>query len=899
MSSRRLIPLVVLVLLSVSCSPPRDRSGKTAKREPWNDPASSEMLGKLPVSFVENRGQVPDRDIAHYVNTPTTSIGFSAEGLRLFLTDARSSNQRWGLALDFVGGRADPTAVDRQAGVVSYFKGDPTDWKTGIPTYGRLIFRDLWPDIDLVYRSDGPGLKYELVVHPGGDPNDIRFRWRGTNEVAVGSDGSLTVSTPVGAISDGVPLSFQGRREVATSYDLRGTTYGFRLGRYDRTRTLVIDPVLVPYAGYIGGTASDQGFGIDVDASGAAYVTGEIHSDATSFPATVGPTLTYSGGEDVFVVKVNPSGTALLYAGYIGGSGHELGYDIEVDGSGAAYVTGPTTSDPVTFPETVGPSLFKGMGTDAFVAKVNPAGTALVYAGYIGGAGEDTAHGIAVDGDGAAYIAGNTDSDAASFPDTVGPDLTYNGGFSDAFVAKVNPSGTALSYAGYIGGAGNEPGEAIDVDAAGAAYVTGYTDSDAATFPVTGGPSLTKNVGEDAFVAKVNPSGASLSYAGYIGGNATDFGQGIAVDPAGAAYVTGLTLSAPGTFPEIVGPDVTHNGGLSEAFVAKVNPSGNALSYSGYIGGSGEEGGEGIAVDASGNAYVIGGTNSDSATFPVAVGPDVSYNGGGDAFVAKVSASGTNLSYAGYLGGTSGDRGLAIAHGAGAAYMTGDTDSDALSFPVTVGPDVSYNGGFRDAYVAKVTDNLCLGKGVTIQGTGDADTLTGTAGSDVILGLGGNDTIDGGGGNDTICAGDGDDLLVGGEGDDALDGEGGLDAASFPGVAAVTVDLLAGIASGASTDTLAGIENLIGSSGKDVLRGNDGPNRLQGGSGGDRLSGRKGSDRLAGQAGADNLQGGRGNDRLFGGRGRDRLNGGKGSKDRCSGGKGDDTATGCEKVTGA
>jgi len=272
------------------------------------------------------------------------------------------------------------------------------------------------------------------------------------------------------------------------------------------------------------------------------------------------------------------------------------------------------------------------------VAKVNPAGTGLVYSGYIGGSDGDKGWDIAVDGSGNAYVTGGTWSSEATFPVNVGPDLTFNGGY-DAFVAKVNPSGAGLVYAGYIGGSGHDASYGIAVDGSGNAYVTGATSSDETTFPVIGGPDLIYNGGYyDAFVAKVNPSGAGLVYGGYIGGYGVgipDVGWGIAVDGSGNAYVTGYTASNEDSFPVTTGPDLTHNG-YTDAFVAKVKPDGAGLVYAGYIGGSSNDYGRGIAVDVSGNAYVAGGTKSSEATFPVTTGPDLTHNGGKDAFVAKV-----------------------------------------------------------------------------------------------------------------------------------------------------------------------------------------------------------------------------------------------------------------------
>ena len=369
--------------------------------------------------------------------------------------------------------------------------------------------------------------------------------------------------------------------------------YGFQLGDYDPDRRLVLDPAVVIYAGYIGGAGDDAGNDIAIDAGGNVYVVGSTTSSAASFPATVGPDLTWGGGNN---------------CGVIGGA------------------------NPCP---------------DAFVAKVDVTGNRLIYAGYIGGSSSDEGTGIAVDSAGNAYVSGTTNSTQASFPVTVGPDLTHNGPSGtfglDAFVAKINPTGTALVYAGYIGGDDVDQGNGIAVDHNGNAYITGITNSTGASFPVRVGPDLTNNAGSgissSAFVAKVNTSGTALDYAGFIGGSIGDFGVGIAVDDAGAAYVTGTSLSKQG-FPAVVGPDLTFNGadncGLfpfesapcSDAFVVKVSAAGTGFDYAGFIGGIGIDHGVDIAVDSTGSAYVVGHTSSDESSFPAGTGPDVTFNGG-------------------------------------------------------------------------------------------------------------------------------------------------------------------------------------------------------------------------------------------------------------------------------
>jgi hypothetical protein len=488
-----------------------------------------------------------------------------------------------------------------------------------------------------------------------------------------------------------------GEEAVTKSY-----VYGFDVGAYDRTKPLVLDPAVLVYCGYIGGSDYEEGRGIAVDGAGNAYVAGYTDSTQATFPVTSGPDLTYNGGDyDAFVAKVNATGTELVYCGYIGGSSDDFGRGIAVDGAGNAYVAGYTDSTQATFPVKVGPDLTYNSNRDAFVAKVNASGTALAYCGYIGGSISDYGHGITIDAAGNAYVAGYTGSTQATFPVTSGPDLTHNGD-ADAFVAKVNATGTELVYCGYIGGSGYDTGDGIAIDVAGNAYVAGYTRSTQATFPVTSGPDLTHNGDADAFVAKVNATGTELVYCGYIGGSVWEEGNGIAVDGSGNAYVTGYTESTQATFPVTSGPDLTHNDG-SDAFVAKVNASGTALVYCGYIGGSNHDYGNGIAIDAAGNAYVTGRTVSSQATFPITSGPDLTHNGASDAFVAKVNSTGTILLYCGYIGGSGNDYGYGIAiDTVGNAYVAGWTGSTQTTFPVTSGPDLTHNGS-ADAFVAKIS----------------------------------------------------------------------------------------------------------------------------------------------------------------------------------------------------
>jgi hypothetical protein len=688
-------------------------------------------LHQTPLYFIENQGQI-NGPVAYYVQGKDKTLYFTSEGLTFVLhgpdaQDAELSHEfpraptsRWIVKLDLIGANphVQPVGMDETSALVSYFKGPRDEWVTGLKTYSGVVYRDLWPGIDLLYSGTVNRLKYQFVVHPGADPGDIRLAYRGATEVAVDEAGRLQVSTRVGGFEDDAPYAYQqdesgANAEVAVSYEFPPSSheqyvYGFHLGPYDHSRPLVLDPAVLVYCGYIGGSGYDDATGIAVDGYGYAYVTGYTDSTAATFPDTVGPDLSFNGGNaDAFVAKVEADGSGLVYCGYIGGNKWDHANAIAVDGSGQAYVAGWTESSLGDgFPAATGPDIGFNGNKDAWVAKVTADGTSLAYCGYIGGLGSDSGEGIAVDGSGAAYIAGTTgSSETDGFPVQVGPDVTHNSG-EDAFVAKVAPDGSTLNYCGYIGGSGWDVGWGIDVDGSGRAHVVGETESTQATFPVSVGPDGTHGGGTDAFVARVQANGSALEYCGYIGGSANDDADDVAVDGAGYAYIAGNTGSTQSAgFPINLGPDLTYNGGSSDAFVAKVKADGSSLVYCGYIGGWGEEYTGGVSLDGWGNAYVTGSTNSaESEGFPLISGPDWTYNGGlEDAFVSKVRADGGDLLYCGYIGGGNRDAGHDIAvDGWSNAYVAGFTDSSPPGFPATVGPDVSYNGGTYDAFVARV-----------------------------------------------------------------------------------------------------------------------------------------------------------------------------------------------------
>jgi uncharacterized repeat protein (TIGR01451 family) len=686
-----------------------------------------EVDNKLPLYFIENRGQI-DARVAYYVEGRDTSLYFTSRGVtfdlrseknrlpssesssssdRLKASDPVSTGSHYALKLDFIGAQreAKPVGHNMASAVISYLKGSRDRWQTGLKTYKTIIYNDLWPGIDLVYSGTSNQLKYSFVVKPGADPNQIKLAYRGATKVKVNEAGQLEVSTPVRGFSDDKPFTYQerdGRRvEVTSAYALESDarSFGFSVGEYDRSQSLVIDPAVLFYSGFIGGTSGAEGRAIAVDTKGNAYVTGA--ATAPDFPVTPGAYETPAGGNfyDVFVTKISPDGQELIYSSRFGGSKGDAGAGIALRGT-RAYVTGQTTSN--NFPVTRGAfDTTLGGNSDAFVTVLNETGTGLLYSTYFGGSSQgafEAGKAIAV-GTGYAYVTGFTTATdfPVKSPIPTGPFQQDQPG-EDAFVAKLDPSQSGLAslvYSTYLGGSGTDDGNGIAVDAHGDAWVAGNTGS--SNFPVKS-PIYGNQTGQDAFVTKMNPTGTALLYSTYLGGSDFDMGFAIALDSLGHAYITGVTLST--NFPTSADAfDQTLDGGFSHAFVTKLHALSGALVYSTYLGGTdGYQHGRAIAVDKSFKAHVTGFTAATNFPLKDETMPDQPDE---DAFVTKLNAKGTALVYSTYLGGENIDNGYGIAVGnCGKGYVTGYTSS--FLFPTTIGVwDNTLSSGL-DAFAARL-----------------------------------------------------------------------------------------------------------------------------------------------------------------------------------------------------
>lgn len=686
---------------------------------------------ELGLYFEPNVGQ-SGNSVRYIAHAPGAEIYFARGEVALALSTTRrptSANKSVpGLAapaeeamladvvkIGFVG--ANPAAAMQSGtatqGRVNYLRGnDANKWHTNVPLYSNITYKSLYSGVDLTYSGEQGQLKGTYRVAPNADPSQIRWQYSGISTTpGVDASGNLVISldsapgTQHPALTELAPVAWQeidgNRINVDVRYEVgAGGSVGFAVSEYDRSQPLVIDPTLA-YSTYLGGNASDNAYGIAVDASHNMYVAGL--SASTDYPLQDPLQGALSGGSDMVVTKLNAQGNALIYSTYIGGSGLEWVGDIDVDSAGNVVVAGKTAS--ANFP-TVNPKQGSSAGQDdAVVLKLNAQGSALIFSTYLGGSNFDQANGVAIDPAGNVYVGGMTRS--TNFPTQNALQPATGGGVGDAFVAKYTPDGQSFVYSTYLGGDSafsEDVAFGIAADSAGNAYATGDTTSQ--NFPVANAFMPTYRGGEsDIFITKINPTGSAFVYSTYLGGGqqtggtGADTGYGIAADSAGNAYITGDTDSM--DFPTMNAIHPALNG-FYDVFVAEMNPAGSALVYSTYFGGngSGNERGMGIAVNASGEVGVVGIVDND--TFPVVNAIQNSYGGALDAFMLKITASGTQASFVTYLGGSGSDYGQAVdIDDDGSVYGTGLTAS--FNYPLA-NPYQGQRSAPFDMFITKIAD---------------------------------------------------------------------------------------------------------------------------------------------------------------------------------------------------
>jgi hypothetical protein len=669
-------------------------------------------FNRLPLRFEQNQGQWD------------SSIQYKARsgGMNLSLTKAGPvvsfpSAPRLNIALS--GSNPDPVleGLDPLAARTSYFFGSRENWRAGIANFARVRYRSVYPGVDVVYYGRDNLLEYDFVLAPGADPNAIRMEFSGAEGLRIAPGGDLAVETAAGTMIQQRPAIYQedpgtgARRLVDGRYVLLARNMvGVRVERYDRKRKLVIDPVFV-YATYLGGSASDRISFVQLDSLGRLYIVGQTTS--TDLPYTANAyDIANAGLADVFlaIIDTTQAGNfALVYLSYIGGSSLDIPAGLAVDSHGVMWVGGSTSS--TNFPiagnafQSTGDALF----TSAFIFQLDPsiAGTdALLYSTFISGTtGNDAVNGLALDSTGNVYVVGTAGSYDFPVTDTAFASVRY--GPTDAFIAELNPSSSALLYSTYIGGEADDFGAAIAVAGPGKVYFAVNTQS--AGFPTTGGAiktTLTGGIDGVLGLMDLTQSGLnSLVYATYFGGSDLDEVRGIAVDANGNLLATGYTLST--DFP-ITGDAIqTVYNGNGDAFVAVANPNvPGFLIYSTYLGGSDAEVGYAIVSDASGSIYVTGYTLSDD--FPTTGNAPQSVWGQGiDVFVTKLKphVPGTaGLQYSTYIGSTNVNVGYALAVGSdGTTYVAGATEG---LLPVGLNASQpTYGGGASDGFVVVISKN--------------------------------------------------------------------------------------------------------------------------------------------------------------------------------------------------
>jgi hypothetical protein len=694
-----------------------------------------QKMNAMPLSFTKNLGQWDDR-VLFRANAGGATMWFTKEGVTYQFTrripngniddrrgtlrvpagtrsvplqgtpqlavgddqfgDTRDSIEQLVLTAKFVGANPNPAIIaeGQLKYKCNYFLGnDPSKWHTDVPNYEAIMLRDIYPGIDLKYSGDSAGqVAYEFITAPAADIAQIKVTYNGAEETSVDSDGKLILKTKWGNTVATIKTPSDGDLSGSASFSrLSKKTTGFEVEGVSQQAGGPKAGLI--YSTYLGGSGDedmggDAKGGITVDAHGNAYVTGWTNS--SDYPTRY-PYQAYQGSYDVFVTKLYSSGSSLIYSTYIGGGGDEWGYDLSVDSDGGAYVSGYTTSS--NFP-TANPyqSAMQGGTYDAFVTKLSSSGTNLIYSTYLGGTGDDLGHGIMIDGSGNAYITGSTSS--SNFP-ILNPYQATNQGYTNAFVTRLSGSGNNLVYSTYLGGEGYDEGLAIAVDGSGSTYVTGRTDSP--NFPTMNPYQAINHGTHDVFVTKLSSSGSSLVYSTYLGGGGDEWGLSIVIDGSRCTYVVGTTSS--NDFPVSSPYQAMNHGGEYglDAFVTKLSISGNDLIYSTYLGGEGDDYGNCIAVNGSGNVFVAGFTASPD--FPTQSPYQLTLHGWGDAYIVEFSNSGNGLIYGSYFGGGEADDGLDIAlDGRDNAYLTGWTFSS--NFP-TLNPYQMHQDG-SDAFVTKM-----------------------------------------------------------------------------------------------------------------------------------------------------------------------------------------------------
>ncbi len=595
-------------------------------------------------------------------------------------------------------GKPEIQAAQPLGAMANYLTGQESDkWTANIPMFGSIYYRQVWKGIDVRFLGRGDEAKTEYLVAPGASLDQIRLRFDGRAEI--GSDGSLAIENESGRYVEGQPVLYvedgAERKEISGGFRRNADgTIGFRAERYDTSKRLVVDPVIL-FSGYFGGSSQSAITAVAVNSYYNIVVAGWTAS--TNLPASGGAKTSYAGGVDAFVAGFSPAGGTLLFCTYLGGSGDDRAFGVAVDSANNTYITGQTSSS--NFPVVNGYQTHLSGTRDAFVAKLNAAGNALVFSTYLGGKGVDLGNGIVVDSGGEPVIVGDTTS--SNLPVTSQAFQPGLAGVQNAFVAKLAATGKSLVFMTYLGGNATDHGAAIALDPSNALWIGGATYS--TTLPSVTPFQPASGGGQDGFLAKLSSDGTALAFCSYIGGSggspsAPEEVNAVALTNLGVVAVGGTTSSP--DFPiQIPIFQQTYGGGNTDGFIARIGTN-YALLSSGYVGGSGDDGITAIAVDAEKEVYIGGYTSSTD--FPTANPIQSSNHGGLDGFVLKTGWS--SIIYSTYLGGSGSDSVTALAVDSLTSLVAVGTTGSS-SFPVS-GHIGTWPGSQISSFITKLVPNF-------------------------------------------------------------------------------------------------------------------------------------------------------------------------------------------------
>ncbi len=644
----------------------------------------------LPLAFVPSRsdGSYVARGSGYGIRVASDRFGVRMR--RPAGATTASTTDETLVGFSFVGARATRSlAADAplDTRVTELVGDDRTQWRSGIPSFGRVVSRDLYAGVDVAFSGTQRRLSTELRLAPHADPAAVVMSVSGAARIDVNEEGDLLFRLSGRETVQRRPDAFQiidgRRRSVEARYALSGArTVGLRLGVYDRARPLVVAQS-VDLAAYFGGPGDDGASDLAVDGAGNLYVTG--FANAGALPDANGLQTNFGGGGgDAFVMKLDPTGRNVLYATFLGGRGQDFAGGIAVDAEGSAYVCGATASSDFPTAHRIQNGL---KGTfDGFVAKLDPTGTTLLFSTQLGGSSLDTASGIAVDSAGLITVCGATSSE--DFPTTVGAFARAPRGLVDVVVAKIDPTAGKLIYSARFGGNGHDGASDVAVDAGGNAVVVGATASN--DFPTLNAAQQLFGGFVEGFVTRISSDGHTLLSSTFLGGDDLDGCGGVALDGTGAIYVTGATASP--NFPVVSPAQATFGGGYLDAFVVKLAADARTIEYATYLGGSDDDRGYRIAVDAEGRAYLAGITNSQDFPTRGAAQPSL-VAGTFDAFAASLNPAGNSLVYSTYVGGTGDEAAIGVAI---------DPEGNGVFVGETSSPDLPGALGFAGAYDAFV-----------------------------------------------------------------------------------------------------------------------------------------------------------------------------------------------------